>query len=202
MDHALKIKLILASASPRRQSFFRDLGWDFEIKASEVEEKYIEGEQPEEMVRRLAAEKALDVCNRADCAGWVVGADTTVCVGGAILGKPMDEHDALRMIMMLQGRTHTVMTGVAVITPEVETLSSVAKTDVTFRKMTEDEARAYVEQDESMDKAGTYAIQGRGTLLVERINGCYFNVVGLPLELLSTMLTWLGWPLSDQWRLR
>lgn len=199
---AVKTKLILASASPRRQVFFRDLRWNFEIKASEVNEKYIEGELPEEMVKRLAMEKAVDVQNRVGGGDWVVGADTTVLVDGVILGKPKDERDALRMIMMLQDRTHTVMTGVALISPGSETLSAVAKTNVTFRKMVEDEACAYVEQGESMDKAGAYAVQGRGMLLVTRIDGCYFNVVGLPLVLLSEMLVKLGWPLSDQWRVR
>lgn len=198
----MKTKLILASASPRRQAFFRDLHWNFEIKASEVNEKCIEGELPEEMVKRLAMEKAVDVQNRVGGGDWVVGADTTVLVDGVILGKPKDERDALRMIMMLQDRTHTVMTGVALISPGSKTLSAVAKTNVTFRKMVEDEACAYVEQGESMDKAGAYAVQGRGMLLVTRIDGCYFNVVGLPLVLLSEMLVKLGWPLSDQWRVR
>lgn len=197
----MKIKLILASSSPRRQALFRDLGWNFTIKSPTADEKYVEGEQPEEMVRRLAAAKAADIWN-SEGANWVVGADTVVVIDGRVLGKPRDEEEARGMIQTLQGRIHTVMTGVAVITPEGRSLSAVEKTDVTFRNMTNDEVCAYVEQGESMDKAGAYAIQGKGMLLVEHISGCYFNVVGLPLERLSKMLAGLGWQLSDQWGAR
>lgn len=150
---------------------------------------------------RLAVSKALDVWRRTR-ANWVIGADTIVVIDGSVLGKPADEGDAKRMVRMLQGRTHTVMTGAAVVRPDGAMLSCVEKTQVTFRSMTEDEAEAYVEQGESMDKAGAYAIQGKGMLLVQRVDGCYFNVVGLPLERLSRMLAELGWPLSEQWRLR
>lgn len=196
------MKLILASASPRRQAFFRDLGWFFQINASNVGEECLAGESPQDMVLRLAGAKAADVWSRRGRADWVVGADTTVVAGGVILGKPKDESQAVQMICTLRGRTHEVLTGVAVIRPDGASLSCVEKTEVTFRGMTEDEARAYVEQGESMDKAGAYAIQGKGMLLVERINGCYFNVVGLPLEKLSDLLAGLGWSLADQWRTR
>lgn len=195
------MRLVLASSSPRRQAFFRDLGWDFHIEPSAIDESYILGESPEEMALRLAVSKASDVWRRSR-ANWVIGADTIVVIDGSVLGKPADERDAQRMICMLQGRTHTVMTGAAVFRPDGAMLSCVEKTQVTFRSMTEDEAAAYVEQGESMDKAGAYAIQGKGMLLVERVDGCYFNVVGLPLERLSRMLAELGWPLSEQWRLR
>lgn len=195
------MRLVLASSSPRRQAFLRDLGWDFHIEPSNIDESYILGETPEEMALRLAVSKALDVWRRSR-ENWVIGADTIVVIDGTVLGKPADEEEAKRMIRMLQGRTHTVMTGAAVVRPDGGMLSCVEKTDVTFRSMTEDEAEAYVEQGESMDKAGAYAIQGKGMLLVERVDGCYFNVVGLPLERLSRMLAELGWPLSEQWRLR
>lgn len=195
------MRLVLASSSPRRQAFFRDLGWDFHIEPSDIDESYILGESPEEMALRLAVSKALDVWRRTR-ANWVIGADTIVVIDGSVLGKPADEGDAKRMVRMLQGRTHTVMTGAAVVRPDGVILSCVEKTQVTFRSMTEDEAEAYVEQGESMDKAGAYAIQGKGMLLVQRVDGCYFNVVGLPLERLSRMLAELGWPLSEQWRLR
>lgn len=195
------MRLVLASSSPRRQAFLRDLGWDFHIEPSDVDESYILGESPEEMALRLAVSKASDVWQRSR-ENWVIGADTIVVIDGSVLGKPADERKAKRMICMLQGRTHTVMTGAAAIRPDGAMLSCVEKTQVTFRSMTEDDAEAYVEQGESMDKAGAYAIQGKGMLLVERVEGCYFNVVGLPLERLSRMLAELGWPLSEQWRLR
>lgn len=201
MVFALKVKLVLASASPRRHAFFRELGWDFETRASKVDEKLIDGESPEEMVLRLAEAKARDVWD-SENGGWVVGADTTVVIDGQVLGKPSDNRDAERMIGLLQGRTHTVMTGVAVIASDGRQVSAVEKTEVSFRKMTPSEASAYVRQGESMDKAGAYAIQGKGTLLVRCVNGCYFNVVGLPLEKLSEMLAELGWHLSDQWEVR
>lgn len=193
------MKLILASTSPRRQALFQDLGWEFETESSNIDEGYILGESPEEMVLRLSAAKAMDVWSRVG-ANWVVGADTTVVVDGVALGKPVDELEARRMISMLQGRTHVVMTGVAVVRPDGVFFSRMEQTEVTFRAMTEYEVETYVGQGESMDKAGAYAIQGKGMLLVERINGCYFNVVGLPLECLSSMLTEQGWLLSEQWR--
>lgn len=196
------MKLVLASASPRRQAFFRDLGWDFQIEVSEVGETRLAGELPEDMVLRLAEAKAADVWSRLGQEDWVVGADTTVAIGGVILGKPSDARHAVQMIRTLGGRTHDVLTGVAVIRPDGARLSCAEKTEVTFRAMTEAEAEAYVEQGESMDKAGAYAIQGKGMLLVDHIKGCYFNVVGLPLERLSEMLAKLGWPLSEQWRVR
>ncbi|MDL2298416.1 Maf family protein [Synergistaceae bacterium OttesenSCG-928-D05] len=195
----MRPKFILASGSPRRRAFFEELGWDFEVQAAQVTEDVIPDEAPQDMVRRLAEAKAADVYHKNE-GRWVVGADTTVVIDGKILGKPGDKEDARRMISMLQGKTHTVMTGVAVIDPEGRGVSAVEKTDVTFRPMTEGEVTAYVDTGESMDKAGAYAIQGHGTLLVERVAGCYFNVVGLPLERLSELLTELGWPLSDQWR--
>lgn len=198
MVFSLKVKLVLASASPRRQAFFRELGWDFETRASNIDEKPVDGESPAEMVRRLAEAKARDVWD-SESGSWVVGADTTVVIDGQVLGKPADNGDAERMICLLQGRTHTVMTGVAVIASDGRLASAVEKTEVTFREMTQREASAYVDQGESMDKAGAYAIQGKGTLLVRRVNGCYFNVVGLPLEKLSEILAELGWHLSEQW---
>lgn len=194
----MKLNIILASGSPRRRDLIKELGWKFKIEAALVEETSVVGEKPENMVCRLAESKAANVYSRHN-SDWVIGADTIVVVDGKILGKPEDEKDAVRMIMQLQGKTHTVMTGVALFAPDGRKLIGVEKTDVTFRQMTDTEATAYVDQGESLDKAGAYAIQGRGTLLVERIKGCYFNVVGLPLERLSSMFSELGWSLSEQW---
>lgn len=176
----------------------RELGWGFNVIVSEISEEHANGELPEELVGRLSGAKAGDVWRRTG--GWVIGADTVVVTEGQILGKPAGFADSVRMIMALQGRAHTVMTGVTAVAPRGNSLTCVEKTEVVFRALTEAEAVAYVQQGESADKAGAYAIQGRGALLVESIKGCYFNVVGLPLQRLSRMLQELGWPLSEQWR--
>ena len=193
------MKLVLASGSPRRRQLLGELGWNFIVEPSALKESRVPGESPENMVCRLAETKAADVFSRNRDA-FVIGADTVVAIDGRALGKPADEDEAVRMIEMLQGRVHTVMTGVAVLAPDGRKLLSCEKTDVTFRKLSHEEAIAYVAQGESLDKAGAYAIQEKGTLLVESIRGCYFNVVGLPLEALSKMLAELGWTLAEQWR--
>lgn len=191
--------IILASGSPRRRELLERLGWKFKIEAATVEETHADGEKPEDMVCRLAESKAANVYSRhTSC--WVIGADTVVVADGSVLGKPENENDAVRMIMLLQGKKHSVITGVALFAPDGGKLVYVEKTDVTFHKMTDTEAIAYVAAGESLDKAGAYAIQGHGSLLVEKIDGCYFNVVGLPLALLSKMFSELGWSLSEQWR--
>ena len=193
------MELFLASGSPRRRELLHDLGWSFTVEPARITETEVPGESAENMVRRLAETKAADVCSRHEGC-WVIGADTVVVIDGRVLGKPKSREEAVSMICELQGRTHTVMTGVAVFSADGSRLTACEKTDVTFRPMSHDEAEAYVEQGESMDKAGAYAIQERGTLLVTRVNGCYFNVVGLPLERLSEMMAELGWPLASQWR--
>ena len=191
--------IMLASGSPRRRQLLGELGWKFQVEPSRLKETAIAGEKPEEMVCRLAETKAADVFSRhGSC--WVIGADTIVVIDGRVLGKPCCHEEAVSMIELLQGRTHTVMTGVAVLAPDGRRLVRCGRTEVVFRPLSHEEVRAYVAQGESMDKAGAYAIQERGTLLVERINGCYFNVVGLPLEVLSEMFAELGWPLAEQWR--
>lgn len=195
----MKSKIILASASPRRSEMLCGLGWRFDAEAAAVKETPVVGEKPEDMVCRLAESKAANVYSR-HTSNWVIGADTVVVINGEILGKPADENDAVRMIIQLQGKRHTVMTGVALFAPDGRKLIGVEKTYVKFREITDIEAKAYVASGESLDKAGAYAIQGCGALLVERIEGCYSNVVGLPLERLSMMFSELGWPLSEQWR--
>ncbi len=194
----MKKRLLLASASPRRRAMLAELGWNFAAVASEYEEISVEGETPEEMTRRFAFGKALDVFSRNRDA-VVAAADTTVVIDNEILGKPKDEADACRMLSMLQGRKHTVMTAVAIFSAEHETVSFVEKTDVFFRKLSPEEIESYVATGESLDKAGAYAIQGHGMLLVEKIRGCYFNVVGLPVERLSKELDALGFSLKEQW---
>lgn len=192
--------IILASKSPRRSELLKSLGWDFEVIAPNVLEKDILNEDPEKMVCRLANEKAENVKNGHET-DWIIAADTVVAIDGEKFGKPRDKEEAKSMLLALQGRTHKVVTGVSVISPTGNRLVSSEATEVTFRKMTENEIAVYVEQGECMDKAGAYAIQDKGVLLVEKIKGCYFNVVGLPVYLLSTMLIKLGWTLVEQWGL-
>ena len=174
--------LILASGSPRRQGYFRDLGLVFTARETDVVEQELPGETPEGFVRRMAAAKAAVVMH-AHPASWVVAADTVVSLGGGILGKPKDESDTLLMLMRLSGREHCVHTGFCVGCLEENTrVVDSAVTRVTFADITEDIARAYVATGEPLDKAGGYGIQGQGAFLVKSLSGSYSNVVGLPLH--------------------
>ncbi|MCC8184371.1 septum formation inhibitor Maf [Cloacibacillus porcorum] len=191
-------KIILASGSPRRRELLAGLGWNFEVIPPQVDEKKIDGEPPAELVKRLAEEKASSVASRF-LGNWVLGADTVVALEGRILGKPNSEGEAAEMIAELSGRTHSVFTGVALIAPDGRKLINAEETRVTFRPLEKEDILAYIALGESMDKAGAYAIQERGTLLAERIDGCYFNVVGLPLFRVSQMFAEMGIALSEQW---
>lgn len=191
-------KIILASGSPRRRELLAGLGWNFEVIPPQVDEKKIDGEPPAELVKRLAEEKASSVASRF-LGNWVLGADTVVALEGRILGKPNSEGEAAEMIAELSGRTHSVFTGVALIAPDGRKLINAEETRVTFRPLEKEDILAYIALGESMDKAGAYAIQERGTLLAERIDGCYSNVVGLPLFRVSQMFAEMGIALSEQW---
>lgn len=193
------MEMILASGSPRRQMLLTELGWNIKVIVPQVEEFPAPGEDPEEMVLRLSHAKALSVYEKFPDSR-VIGADTVVVAGDEIFGKPADHEDALSMIKKLQGKKHTVITGVALIAPDGRKLVEAEKTIVKFRPLNDREIISYLESGESFDKAGSYAIQGQGMLLVESIEGCYFNVVGLPLYRLSRMFADLGWPLAEQWR--
>ena len=193
-------KIILASGSPRRRELLAGLGWNFEVIPPQVDEKKIDGEPPAELVKRLAEEKASSVASRF-LGNWVLGADTVVALEGRILGKPNSEGEAAEMIAELSGRTHSVFTGVALIAPDGRKLINAEETRVTFRPLEKEDILAYIALGESMDKAGAYAIQERGTLLAERIDGCYFNVVGLPLFRVSQMFAEMGIALSEQWEI-
>jgi septum formation protein len=190
--------LVLASASPRRRELLAQAGYTFEVRPADLPEDPRPGEEPVAYVVRLAREKA-EAVYRA-LAGqdggvefaderelMVLGADTTVVVDGEILGKPQNAVDAARMLRMLSGRTHRVITGVALATAEGTEVAAEA-TAVRFVAMTDEEIAAYVATGEPMDKAGAYAIQGRAARWIPRIEGCYFNVVGLPLALVTAML--------------
>ncbi|HEY3314398.1 MAG TPA: Maf family protein [Bacillota bacterium] len=187
----MDIQLILASTSPRRRTLLEQIGIPFEVVASEVDEKLIEG-TPVQQARALALTKARAVA-ASRRAGLVIGADTIVVVGSAILGKPMDRKEARMMLGLLAGRRHQVITGVAVVDAAGgREVVGHEETAVWIRSLSAGEIERYAASGEPDDKAGAYAIQGLGSLLVERIEGCYFNVVGLPLVRLDRMLSEFG----------
>lgn len=184
--------LVLASQSPRRAEILRAVGWPFETFAVEIDEAVRAGESPEHYVERLALGKA----KAAAClkhAPLVLGADTTVVVEGEILGKPEDLDDARRMLRLLSGRWHDVLTGVALVSQKSERVAH-ERTRVHFGAMTEDEIDWYAETGEPADKAGAYAVQGRAALFIEEIEGDYWNVVGLPVRLVYKLAKELSKP--------
>ena len=189
------MKLILASSSPRRAFYLKQLGFRFATAYPEVDERRRVGEKPRAYVRRLALEKARQVAGQRP-RSWVVAADTTVVVNGSVLGKPSDGDDARRLLRKLSGRWHQVLSGLALICQERgKEAASVSLTRVRFRKMTEAEIRWYVDTGEPSDKAGAYAIQGKGGFFVERIVGSASNVVGFPVEEFYRLLLEAGIPL-------
>ena len=190
-------KLVLASTSPRRAEVLADAGFTFEVVAARVDESRRTGEQAEAYVRRLAEAKARAVAGGVNPPAIVIAADTVVVMDGEVLGKPASADDAGRMLRRLSGRTHQVLTGLAVLKiPGGATRVEIETTQVTFAPLTEAEIEAYVASGEPLDKAGAYAIQGRGGRFVARVEGCYFNVVGLPLARLYSMLSEMGWKQS------
>jgi len=199
-------RLILASASPRRRELLAQAGYTFAVHPAHIPEDPLPNEDPIAYVVRLARAKAEAVLREIRDQGTehrgqgteigdpashgaliVLGADTTVVLDDQILGKPVDADDASRMLRLLSGRTHRVITGVALAT-EAGTELAAEVTAVRFLTLSDDEIAGYVATGEPMDKAGAYAIQGRAARWVPRVDGCYFNVVGLPLALVSTML--------------
>jgi septum formation protein len=188
------MKLILASASPRRAQILRDAGISFSVLSSAVDETPYAGETPHQMVQRLANAKAELVSARAVGPAILLAADTVVVVDGQVLGKPRSTDDARRMLQLFSGRTHSVVTGVSLIRlPEMDRRQFVETTLVTFAPLSRDEISRYLETEEPFDKAGAYAIQGYAGRYIPRIEGCYFNVVGLPLARLVSTLPELGW---------
>ncbi|MFI8713336.1 nucleoside triphosphate pyrophosphatase [Brevibacillus brevis] len=189
------VPLILASSSPRRRELLQTLGLSFTVITSDVDETTAEHLSASEVVEELSLRKAKEVASRLT-EGVVLGSDTVVVLDDQILGKPIDEMDAYRMLSMLQGQEHTVYSGVALIDVETgRTEVSHSLTHVRIRALTEQEIKSYIATGEPMDKAGSYAIQGIGATIVEGINGDYFTVVGLPLGLMSTLLTRFGMPI-------
>jgi septum formation protein len=178
--------LILASASPRRRELLTQAELAFSVESADLNEDLLPGEVAAAYVQRLAVEKAQTIWNRRRSADVlddpliVLGADTSVVVDGHILGKPVDAADADRMLRLLSGRTHAVLTGLAAVTRK-GILSDVEITQVAFNILNDEEVAKYIASGEPLDKAGAYAIQGYAARWIPRIEGCYFNVVGLPI---------------------
>ncbi|MGA2047504.1 MAG: Maf family protein [Terracidiphilus sp.] len=182
------LNLVLASASPRRRELLTQGGFSFRVHPAHIPEDPNPNEDPIAYVVRLAREKAEAVYDQiGDPTATVLGADTTVVLDNQILGKPEDAADAARMLRLLSGRTHRVITGVAVVTA-ARTEVAAEVTAVKFLAISGEEIAAYIATGEPMDKAGAYAIQGRAARWIPRIEGDYFNVVGLPIALVSTLL--------------
>ena len=185
-------KIVLASGSPRRQELLARIGiTDFDIRVPEAEESYPAGLTPQQIVEYISREKADAAAKLCTPDEIVITADTMVFLDDQRLGKPADEADALRMLTVLQGRHHTVCTGVTVRQGD-RSLTESETTEVYFRPAAEAELRAYIATGEPMDKAGSYGVQGKGALLVEKLNGDFFNVMGLPVLRLSRMLEQFG----------
>ncbi len=193
---------ILASASPRRQELLRNAGISFTVKPADIDEAPLAGESPRDCAERLAREKALAIF-RSEPESYVLGADTIVVVDEVMLGKPRDAEDAARMLRLLSGRTHAVITGVCLMGPRARGQGlEASKTEnpktasestlVTMGELSEDEIRDYVATGEPMDKAGAYAIQGIASRWIPRIDGDYSNVVGLPVARVYAMLRQCG----------
>jgi septum formation protein len=188
------MKLILASSSPRRAEILRNAGISFTVLSSAVDETAIPGETPQQHVQRLADAKGELVAARAIGPSIIISADTVVVLDGQILGKPRSTDEARHMLELFSGRTHSVVTGVTVLRlPEMDRRQFVETTLVHFNKIPGDEISRYLASAEPYDKAGAYAIQGRAGRYIPRIEGCYFNVVGLPLARVVSTLHELGW---------
>ena len=184
-------ELVLASQSPRRRELLALIGLAHEVRPADIDESYLEGETPERHCERLARGKASALTAQVNRDAVIIGSDTIVVVDGVVLGKPSDAADAARMLRMLSGRSHTVLTAVAVARGD-RMESAVERVSVSFRELDDDEIAAYIATREPMDKAGAYGIQGYGATIVSRIEGDYFAVMGLALNLLVRLLARVG----------
>lgn len=185
------MSIILASASPRRQELLRQVGCEFTVIVSDIIEDNNQNCSPAELAMSLAKAKAMDVAAKADAEDVVIGADTIVVLGEQVYGKPADADDARRMLKELSGREHHVITGITVVQGD-NVWTGFALTVVNIAELSAEDIECYIATGEPMDKAGAYAIQGMGALLVKGISGCYSNVVGLPLFTLAEMLKKAG----------
>lgn len=183
-------EIVLASGSPRRSEILTSVGWSFVKDVADVDESEREGESPEDYVRRLSLEKASAVAKRNEDR-IVLGADTTVVIGGSIIGKPIDLDDAARMLRLLSGNWHEVLTGVSLVKSsggEVASSTDLQRTRVKFSELSDSEIDFLVRFGEPLDKAGAYAVQAQAALFIEGIEGDYWNVVGLPISLVYEMI--------------
>lgn len=190
-------RIILASASPRRKMLLEQIGLEFEVVSSNVDETVANKKVPAEVVKELAFRKAKAVSNFMSGDGtsdkFIIGADTIVVKDGAVLGKPENEAEARQMLSMLKDSWHEVLTGLSIIrVTNGQAVTDYERTRVKMKDLTDSEIQAYINSGEPKDKAGAYGIQGKGALLVEKIEGCYFNVVGLPIFRLVEMLKSFG----------
>lgn len=192
--------IVLASASPRRAELLKQIGLSFQVRPADIDETPGAGEPAFHYVERLACGKALAV-QALEQDAIVIGSDTAVVLEGRILGKPLDRRDAADMLRQLSGKTHQVMTAVAIASAD-GCESRVAVTDVRFRRISGEETEAYVATGEPMDKAGGYGIQGRGGIFVEELRGSYSAVVGLPLQETAELLAAAGHPVWETWNSR
>ncbi len=181
MNH-LREKLVLASGSPRRAEILERAGWPHEIVVAGIDETVLPNEEPAAYVQRLARSKAEAVASRLK-KGLVLGADTTVVVANEILGQPVDDAEARRMLRLLNAKWHEVLTGVAVVPAGGETRVAYERTRVRFAEMSDEEIDWYIATREPFGKAGAYGIQGKAALFIEEIEGDYFNIMGLPIRL-------------------
>ena len=185
--------LVLASASPRRRDLLRSLGLSFVQLPSQIEERMLPREPPEQFVLRMATEKARHGREGAPSPSLILGCDTVVVIGSRVLGKPRDRSEGRRMLQSLMGKTHLVLSGLALhLLPEEQWASGVSETRVAFHPIPSAALEAYLDTGEYADKAGAYALQGAASMFVDRIEGSATNVIGLPVELLPPLLRQLG----------
>lgn len=183
----METPLILASASPRRRELLAAAGYRFEVDPSHLAEIRRPGESPEAFAQRIAREKALDVARRRP-ATWVLAADTVVVVDRTLFGKPANRTDARRMLQALSGRTHRVLTAVALVSPTGAVETALVESHVEFCSLTAAEIEAYLDSDEPYDKAGAYAVQGEAKKFITAVRGSHSNVIGLPMEVVADLL--------------
>lgn len=191
------MKIILASGSPRRKEILEKIGLNFVVEETGFEEKTTLT-KPEQIVKFFASEKAKSLISKYPL-DLIIAADTIVVLGKKIMGKPRNNLEAKEMLNKLSGKTHTVMTGVSVIRNK-KIITKLAKTKVKFKKLNESEINAYIKTKEPLDKAGGYGIQGRAGVFVKEINGEYFNIMGMPVDLLSEILNKFNISISSYWR--
>lgn len=184
------MKVVLASASERRQELLKRIVDKFDIIISNFNEEEVKlKNNVSDYVKEIALGKAIDVAGKIKEPSIIIGVDTVVTISNKILGKPKNKEDAFNMLSELSGNVHKVYSGIAIINTKTnETLQDFVCTEVIFSTLSSDEIREYIESGEPLDKAGAYGIQGKGGIFVEKINGCYYNVVGLPLNKIKNML--------------